>query len=187
MGGSIFWLLPFLVLVCLYLTLSLTGARNVRHQRLSAPHPRGCAFGNATEFCPCLREAASAKARRTCSCQAKDKIRLPIQKLEGSVCGRRQPRRSTNSNGPSYETSFLMQRAFCKVIIAKTLDPYWDTLREIHYFFSESRGAGSTGNETKKVEPLPITVSNQILPFICSMACLLIAKPRPEPECLVVK
>ena len=39
------------------------------------------------------REAALLETQlnfvRTCPCQAKDKIRLLIQKLEGSVCGRR--------------------------------------------------------------------------------------------------
>ncbi|HYI76098.1 MAG TPA: hypothetical protein VEW65_00675, partial [Chryseolinea sp.] len=63
----------------------------VHHQSLLAPQPRGCAFGNATEFCPCLREAASAKARRTCPGQTKDKIRLLIQKLEGRFVRPRVP------------------------------------------------------------------------------------------------
>jgi hypothetical protein len=39
------------------------------------------------------REAALLETQlnfvHTCPCQAKDKIRLLIQKLEGSVCGRR--------------------------------------------------------------------------------------------------
>ena len=42
----------------------------VGSKALLAPQPRGCAFGNATEFCPRM------------SMPAKDKIRLLIQKLE---------------------------------------------------------------------------------------------------------
>jgi len=38
---------------------------------LRIPPVGGCAFGNATEFCPHM------------PCQTKDKIRLLIQKLEG--------------------------------------------------------------------------------------------------------
>ena len=49
----------------------MTISRNLRYQSLRAPQPRGCAFGNATEFCPHI------------PCQAKDKIRLLIQKLGG--------------------------------------------------------------------------------------------------------
>jgi hypothetical protein len=78
----------------------------VRHQSLLAPQSQGCAFGNATEFCPHM------------PWQAKDKIRLLIQKLEGSFMP--PPVTTTidkTQNGPPKDTTLVDATGFFKTLL----------------------------------------------------------------------
>ena len=80
----------------------------VGSKALLAPQPRGCAFGNATEFCPRM------------SMPAKDKIRLLIQKLEDK-CVRPACNSMPHKTQIIHAKCGLDAMACYKVIIAKDI------------------------------------------------------------------